>query len=85
MENTQIRKVTEESGHPGEWAVENVMKIYPGERNAIIFTRVRTKNPLGHSSGGQKILEWSSRKYLEIILRNVLNRVDQGNYRVQKI
>ena len=52
----------------GEWAVENGMKINPGESKAIRFTRARVKNPLGHSVGDQNIPETSSCKYLGIIL-----------------
>jgi hypothetical protein len=44
----------------GEWAVENGMKINPGNSKAIRFTTARIKNPLGN----QKILEASSFKYL---------------------
>ena len=54
----------------GEWAVENGMKIIPGKRNAIRFTRIRVKNPLGYSLGDQKVLEASSCKYLGITLRS---------------
>ena len=63
----------------GEWAVENGMQINPGKSRAIRFTRDRVKNPQGE----QKILEASSCKYLEIILRSNLNWVDQVNYTVQ--
>ena len=68
----------------GEGAVENGMKINPGKSKAIRFTRARVNNPLGYSLGDQKILEASSCKYLEIILRSDLNWVDQVNYTAQK-
>ena len=60
------------------------MKINPGKSNAIRFTRARVKNPLDYSLGDPKIPESSSCKYLGIILRSVLNWVDQVNYKVQK-
>ena len=60
------------------------MKINPGKSNAIRFTRARVKNPLDYSLGDPKIPELSSCKYLGIILRSVLNWVDQVNYKVQK-
>jgi len=52
----------------GEWAVENGMKINPGESKVIRFTSVLVKNPLGYSLGDQNILEASRCKYLGIIL-----------------
>jgi hypothetical protein len=67
----------------GEWAVKNGMKINTGKSKAIRFTGVRVKIPLGYSSSNQKILEASSCKYLGIILRSYLNRVDQVNYTAQ--
>jgi hypothetical protein len=63
----------------GEWAVENRIKINPGETNAVSFTRARVKNPLGYSHSSQKILEASSCKYLGINLQSDLNWVDQEN------
>jgi len=55
----------------------------PGKSKTVIFTRARVNNPLGYSLGDQKILEMDSCKYLETILRNDLNWVDQVNYIVQ--
>ena len=60
------------------------MKINPGKRKAIRFTRDRVKNQLGYSLGDQKIPEASSCKYLGIILQSNLDWVDQVNYIVQK-
>ena len=48
------------------------------------FTRLGVKNPRGYSFGAQKIPEASSCKYLGIILRSVLNWMDQVNYTAQK-
>ena len=45
-----------------EWAVENWMKINPGNSKVIRFSRVRVKYPLGYSLGDQKIPEASSCK-----------------------
>jgi hypothetical protein len=41
----------------GEWAVENVMKINPGEGKAVSFTRARVKGPLNYFLGDQKSLK----------------------------
>jgi len=68
----------------GEWAVQYGLKINPIKSKAIRFMRAWVKNPLGYSLGDQKIQEASSCKYLGIILRSDLNRVDQVNYIVQK-
>ena len=68
----------------GKWAVENGMKINPGKGKAKRFTRDQVKNPVVYYLGDQKIPEASNCKYLGIILRNDLNRVDQVNYMVQK-
>jgi len=38
----------------GEWAVENVMKISPGEGKAVSFTRARVNDPLNYVLGDQK-------------------------------
>ena len=45
-----------------ECAVENGMKIDPGESKAVRSTKAPVKNPLGYSLGDQKILEASSCK-----------------------
>jgi hypothetical protein len=68
----------------GNWAVENGIKINPGNSKTIRFTRAGVKNPLGYSLDNQKIPEPSSCKYLGIILRSDLNWVDQVNYTAQK-
>ena len=47
----------------GEWAVENRMKINPGKRKKIRFTRAWVKNPLGYSLVDHKIPEASSCNY----------------------
>ena len=67
----------------GEWTVENGLKINPGKRKAIRFTRAWVKNQLDYSLGDQKIPEASSCKYLGIILRSDLNWADQVNYTAQ--
>jgi len=68
----------------GEWAVENGMKINPGKRKAIRFTRARVKNPLGYSLRDQKIPEANRCKHFGIILRSDLDWVDQVNDTAQK-
>ena len=35
----------------GEWVVENVMKINPGQGKALSFTRARVKGPLNYILG----------------------------------
>ena len=79
-----IEKSQKDLGTLGKWAIENGMKINPGKRKAIRFTRARVKDPLGYSLGDQKIPEASSCKYLGIILRSKLNWVDQVNCTVHK-
>jgi hypothetical protein len=60
------------------------MKIHPGKSKEVRFTRARVKHPLGYSRGNQKIPEASISKYLGIILRSDLSRVDPINYTGQK-
>jgi len=60
------------------------MKVNPVKCKAIIYARARVKNPLGYSLGDQTIPERRSCKYLRIILRSDLNRVDQVNYTARK-
>jgi hypothetical protein len=38
----------------GDWAVENEMKIIPGESKTVSFTRYRVNDPLNYSFGDQK-------------------------------
>ena len=47
----------------GEWAVENVKKIYPSKRKAIRFTRARVKDQLNYSLMDSLIPEASSCEY----------------------
>jgi len=68
----------------GEWAVENGLKLNPGKSKVIRITRARGENPLVYSLCDQKIPEASSCKYLGVILRSDLNRVDQVNYILRK-
>jgi hypothetical protein len=79
-----IRNLQKDLDTLGEWAAENGMKIIPGKRKAIRFTRARVKNPLGHSLGDLNIQQANSCKYLGIILRSDLKWVDQVNYLAQK-
>jgi hypothetical protein len=68
---------------PGEWAVENAMKINPSKGKAVRFTRARVKDPLDYSLANTLIGEESSCNYLGIILRSDLSWADQGNYTVK--
>jgi hypothetical protein len=84
VNNTDVEGLQKDLDTLGEQAVENAMKINPGKSKVIRFTTARVKNPLNYSLGDQKIPEVSSCKYLEIILRNDLNWVDQVNYTARK-
>jgi hypothetical protein len=43
------------SGAIGEWAVENEMKINPGENKAVSFTKVRIRERKRYDFGDQLI------------------------------
>jgi len=79
-----MEKLQKDLDRPGEWVVENAMKINPSKSKAIRFTRARVKDPLNYSLMGILIPEASSCKYLGIILRNNLSWADQVNYAVKK-
>jgi len=65
-------------------AVARLLDQINPDKSRSRFTRARVKNPLGYSLGDQKIPEESSCKYLGIVLRSNLYRVDQVNYITQK-
>jgi len=73
----EIEKLQKDLDNLGEWEAENGTEINPGKSKAIRFTKARVKNPLGYSHGDQQSPEASSCKYLGVILRSDLNRVDQ--------
>jgi hypothetical protein len=68
----------------GERAVENVMKVNPGNSKALRFTDARAKDPLNYSIMDTLIPEASSCKYLGIILRSDLSWADQVYYTGKK-
>ena len=43
-----MEKLQKDLDRPGEWAVENTMKINPSKSKAIRLTRARVKNPLNY-------------------------------------
>jgi hypothetical protein len=52
--NKDIENLQKDLVTLGEWAVENGMKINPGKKKAIRFTRARVKNLLGYCLVTQK-------------------------------
>jgi len=84
INNADIEKLQKDLDRPGEWAVENAMKINPSKSKTIRFTRARAKDPLNYSLMSTLILEASSCKYLGIILRSDLSWADQVNYAVKR-
>ena len=62
----------------GEWAAESEMKIYPGKRKAVSFTKARVKEQIRYYFGDQLMGEERSFKYLEIIIRSDQNWADHG-------
>jgi len=81
--NDSDRKVADKPVQIVGWAVENAMKINPGESKAVSFTRARVKFSLNYFLGDQRIPEASSCQYLGIIIRSDLSWVDQVNYTVK--
>jgi hypothetical protein len=55
------------------------MKIYPGKRKAVSFTKARVKEQTRYYFGDQLILEARSFKYLGIIIHSNLNWADHVN------
>ena len=68
----------------GERTPENEMKINSSKRKAVRLTRSRVKDRLNYTLWDQLNLEYSSCKYLGIILRSDLNWVELVNYTVKK-
>jgi hypothetical protein len=68
----------------GEWASDNDMKINPGKRKSVSFTKARVKERIRYFFGDQSILEADSFKCLGIIIRSDLNWSDHVNYTLRK-
>ena len=83
-DSSDIDKLQTDLNRLGEWAVENEMKINPGESKAISFTKARVKERIRYYSADQLIPEASSMKYLGIIIRSDLNWADRVNYTLRK-
>ena len=49
MDGRDIYKLQRHLGRLGDWAVENEMKINPGESKTVSYTRGWVKNPLNYS------------------------------------
>jgi hypothetical protein len=62
MDGRDIYKLERHLGRLGDCAVENEMKINPGKRKTVSFTRDRVKDPLNYSFRDQNIPEESSFK-----------------------
>ena len=62
VNNTDVERLRMDLDTPGEWAVENAIKIIPGKSKAIRFKTAQVKNSLKYSLGDQKLLEVSNWK-----------------------
>jgi hypothetical protein len=54
MNDNDIDTLQRDLDRLGEWAVENAMKINPGEGKAVSFMRTGVKDPLNYFWGDQK-------------------------------
>ena len=80
INNADMEKLQKDLDRPGEWAVENAMKINASKSKAFRFTRTRVKDPQNYSLMITLIPEKSSCKYLAKILSSELIWADQINY-----
>ena len=83
-DSSDIDKLQTDLNRLGEWAVENEMKINPGQSKAVSFTKATVKERKRYYCGDQLIPEASSFKYLGLIIRSDLNWADHVNYRIRK-
>jgi len=58
-DSSDIDKLQTDLNIQGEWAVENEMKINPGKRKTVSFTKVRVKERIRYYFGDQLIPEAS--------------------------
>jgi len=84
MDSSDNDKLQTDLNRLGDWAVENEMKINPVKSKAVNFTKAMLKKRIRYYFGDQLILEASSFKYLEIIVRSDINWADHINYTLRK-
>jgi hypothetical protein len=67
-DSSDFDKLQTDLNRLGEWAVKNEMKINPGKREAVSFTKIRVKERRRCYFGVQLIPEASSFKYLGTVI-----------------
>jgi hypothetical protein len=72
MNSSNIDKLHTDLNRLGEWVEENEMKINPGKRKAVSFTKASVKERIRYYL--------SDFKYLGIIICSDLNWADHVNY-----
>ena len=83
-DSSDIDKLQTDLNSLEEWAVENEMKINPGQSKAVSFTKARLKERIRYCFGDQLVAERSSFKCVGIIICSDLNWADRVNYRLRK-
>ena len=67
-DSSDFDKLQTDLNRLGEWAVKNEMKINPGKREAVSFTKIRVKERRMCYFGDQLIPEASNFKYLGTVI-----------------
>jgi len=83
MDSSDINTLQMDLNRLGECAVQNEMKINPGQSKAVSFTKARVNERIRYYFGDQLVSEASSFKYLGIIIHSDLNWADHVNYTLQ--
>ena len=65
-DSSDIDKLQTDLNIQGEWAVENEMKINPGKRKTVSFTKVRVKERIRYYFGDKLIPEASLKIYEQL-------------------
>jgi len=76
--------VTDVLNRLGECAVQNKMKINPGKKTTVSFTKARMKERKRYNFGDQLIPEASSFIYLGTVMRSDLSWADHVNYTLRE-
>ena len=82
--SSNIDRLQTDLNRLGERAKGNEVKINPGKRKAVSFTKPKVKERIRYYIVDQLIPEASSFKYLGIIIRSDLNWVDHVNCTLRK-
>jgi len=84
MGSSYIDNLQTDLNRLGEWALENEMKINPGQSKEVRFRKAGVKERIRCYFGDQLFPEANSFKYLGIIIRSDLNWADHVNYTLRK-